>query len=75
MSECERLEACTFFSERMSDMPAMSFVFRERYCRGDWKVCARHRVVERLGAEAVPPDLYPNQSDKADRLLHEMASA
>lgn len=53
----------------------MSFVFKERYCRGDWQACARHRVAAKYGRDSVPADLFPNQGDKAERFLHSLESA
>lgn len=74
MNECEWLADCTFFDERLSDMPAMSFVFKEKYCRGDWSLCARHRVASKYGRDSVPAELFPNQSDKAERFIQQLES-
>jgi hypothetical protein len=69
MAECECLGGCPFFNDRMQDMEGMAALFKQRYCLGDMTRCARHVVFERLGKPAVPPDLYPNQFDRAQEIL------
>lgn len=69
MADCELAGTCIFFNDKMANMPAMSGMFKDRYCRGDWAACARYRVFEKLGRPAVPADLYPNERDRADALL------
>lgn len=69
MAGCECLEKCAFFHDRMENMPAMAEMLKNRYCLGDYRACARHRVFERLGREAVPGDLFPADAEYADRIL------
>jgi hypothetical protein len=66
---CECLEKCPFFNDKMADMPSMSDLLKDRYCRGEWRSCARYRVFEVVGRESVPPDLYPAQADKVDGII------
>lgn len=67
--DCELLPTCIFFNDRMADTPAVATLFKERYCQGDNRECARYIVFRALGRPSVPPDLYPNQVDRARALL------
>lgn len=69
MAGCECLETCPFFKDKMLNMPAMSEIMKQRYCRGDWSGCARYRVYKVVGNDGVPEDLFPNQIEDADRYL------
>ncbi len=67
--ECAKLPTCIFFNDQMDDMPAVSAVLKKQFCRGTFTECARYRVATALGAGAVPKDLFPTDSARADRLL------
>ena len=54
----------------MSNMPAMVGQFKRKYCRGDNDQCARYRVFKAIGRENVPPTLFPNQMNVAERILN-----
>ena len=69
MADCECLPTCPFFNDKMADKPAMADLLKSKYCRGDSSQCARHMVFEKLGKEAVPPDLFPSQHDRAQTIL------
>lgn len=70
MSECELLQSCPFFNDKMKDQPGLTQLFKKRYCQGDEKNnCARYIVRNALGKEKVPVDLYPNQIERANILL------
>jgi len=64
MADCECLPNCAFFYDKMENMPSMSNILKQRYCQGDWAMCARHQVFEALGREFVPSDLFPNQAER-----------
>jgi len=68
MADCELLETCIFFNDQMAEMPSMSNIIKDRYCRGSNTQCARHIVFRVLGREAVPKDLYPSQVERADEI-------
>lgn len=61
---CPKLPACPFFNDRMGGMPAMMAMLKKRYCEGTYTECARFRASEKLGAQGVPPDLFPNQGER-----------
>lgn len=69
MPNCELTKRCLFFNDQMSDMPAMSAVYKARYCRHSNVECARWLVFSALGREAVPEDLYPNDRLRALRIV------
>lgn len=69
MSDCECLGGCAFFHDKMENMPSMSEILKDRYCKGDWMACARHQVFEKFGRDAVPGDLFPNQTERVPGIL------
>ncbi|MCM2358763.1 MAG: hypothetical protein NDI77_11485 [Geobacteraceae bacterium] len=69
MSDCELLEKCIFFNDKMANMPATAQVIKIKYCTGDSLGCARYVVCKALGREKVPADLFPNQLEKANEVI------
>jgi len=69
MADCECLPGCVFFNDKMQNMPAAANLLKKRLCRGDNAKCARHMVLSALGRAKVPPDLSPNQVDRATELI------
>ncbi len=69
MADCDKISGCLFFGGRMANMPALSDMLRNRYCRGNFMGCARYIVCTANGKAAVPVDLFPNQNDKVAALL------
>lgn len=69
MANCDLMETCIFFNDRMSDMPTMANLYKKRYCQTDSSGCARFSVFEVLGRDQVPADLYPNDAERAAVLL------
>jgi hypothetical protein len=53
----------------MSHMPTMAGMFKKNYCQGDATECARHMIFKKLGREAVPADLFPNNHARAKEIL------
>ena len=71
MPNCECLEKCPFFNDKMHDTPATAEMMKSRYCRGAYEKCARYMVFKALGREKVPANLYPNMVDKAKKIIAE----
>jgi hypothetical protein len=69
MANCELLQACIFFNDHMANMPSTADVYKKMYCLTNFNKCARHMVVEALGRGTVPPDLFPNQEDRAKEII------
>lgn len=74
MPDCERLAGCAFFNDKMDQMPAMSDIIKTKYCCGDKTSCARYQVLIALGKERVPADLFPNQTERAQALIKNIAA-
>jgi hypothetical protein len=54
----------------MKDKPGMTVIYKKKYCLGTEKNnCARYHVRNAIGKEKVPPDLYPNQIERANKLI------
>jgi hypothetical protein len=67
MADCEKLAMCAFFADQLPNMPAVSNLMKETYCRGDKRSCSRYKV-SRAGIP-VPVDLLPNDFERARDLL------
>jgi len=55
----------------MTDMPVMSGIMKDRYCRGDNSKCARYRIFKEVGREKVPSGLFPVDRERADKIISE----
>lgn len=69
MAECECLQACPFFNDKMPATEGMGAIYKKKYCLGDKLQCARYMVFSRLGRASVPADLYPNMVKRAQSIL------
>ena len=69
MADCELLEGCVFFNDKMADMPATAELYKDQYCRENNLECARYMVFNALGKENVPLDLFPNMKDRAQEII------
>ncbi len=66
MAECEKLSACPFFNDKMVSKPGIATIYKKHYCFGDNKECARS---QELGKEKVPVDLFPNDMERAQKII------
>jgi hypothetical protein len=69
MTVCEYFDKCAFFNEHMSSMPSTAALTQSNYCKNNFTTCARYRVDKILGEPAVPSDLSPSESERADKIL------
>ncbi len=69
MTICDKLATCRFFQETMVSMPTTAKIMERQFCHGDFGSCARIRVADTLGRDHVPPDLAPNDTARAERIL------
>lgn len=69
MAECECLPTCIFFNDQMKGLEAVKELMKRRYCLGEKTGCARYMVFRELGKGRVPPDLIPNQTEKAGEII------
>lgn len=71
MPDCEKLNNCPFFNEKMPDTKGLGAMYKKKYCQGDNRDCARYVVFNELGKGNVPITLYPNMLDEAKKLIAE----
>ncbi len=69
MAVCEMLEKCPFFNETMHGMPDHAELFKQLYCHGGNDICARYMILRKLGRDAVPADLFPNEVSRANMII------
>ncbi len=72
--KCDLLGSCTYFRDRMVDLPAMAGLMRRKFCEGHPARCARHMVFVALGIGKVPRDLDPYNVERAEAII-ELAEA
>lgn len=69
MANCEGFDTCIYFKEFMGNMPSTAALTQSNYCKNNFTECARYRIWKALGDTAVPPDLSPSESEKADKII------
>ena len=69
MADCEMLEKCPFFNDAMQGMPEHAELFKQLYCHGGNDICARYMILRRLGPDAVPKELFPNEVSRANIVI------
>ena len=69
MADCEVLTKCPFFSGKLEKMPSTAELLKKRYCRDEYRSCARWMVRAAIGGDKVPGDLFPNQNERVARLI------
>lgn len=69
MANCEKISTCIFFNNKMSDMPTIAEIYKEKFCKGNNSLCARYMVLAACGMEKVPNDLFPNDREKAKEVI------
>jgi hypothetical protein len=66
MVKCERLQRCPFF-KTINHLPETAAQLARSYCYGEVRSCARF-LLHSMGVQP-PADLFPNEEDRALRLL------
>ena len=69
MPDCELLEKCPFFDDKLKNMPTASDMMKRVYCQWHYKECARYKVAIVLGRKKVPTDLFPSDKKVAEKIL------
>ena len=69
LPECELLDTCPFFNDKMGKMPISREYIKKNYCSKNNLFCARFIVYRALGRDKVPTNLYPSEINKAIRLI------
>ena len=66
---CDSVDNCCFYKDKLENMPDNADSLKENYCEGDNRNCARRIVVRRLGNKRVPKDLFPDQRNRAIKII------
>ena len=66
---CEKYTSCPFYNDKIPLDSGLGKIYKSKYCEGNNHTCARYRVAEAIGKDAVPQSLYPNMNQKADEIL------
>ena len=69
MARCDLLEGCIFFNDKMQNYPFAAEQMKQTYCVEGDVDCARFIVRDALGKEKVPGDLFPNDVERAYRIV------
>lgn len=69
MTECHLLEGCQFCNGRHDVSPSFVELLMELYCKRHFNNCARYKIATTLGGPKVPPDLFPNNIERANKIL------
>jgi len=67
--DCKNIPGCIFFNDKMVDMPMTAEMFKQAFCKENYKACARFIVAATLGKHKVPNDLFPNQDERAKNII------
>ncbi|MBN2657217.1 MAG: methyl-accepting chemotaxis protein [Spirochaetales bacterium] len=71
--ECPLVGGCAFFNDKMGNMPIAADRFKQNYCRGNFRSCARYRVKQATGV--AHKTLMPNQDDAVEETIREINAA
>lgn len=69
MADCELLQTCEPFYEKLASMPSTARLMRGAFCRWNFAECARYRIHKALGTDKVPLDLYPSDASRAAEMM------
>jgi hypothetical protein len=69
MADCDCLQGCIFFNDKMAEIPVTAERLKARYCKGDNTECARHMIAVAKGKSVVPTDLFPHDIERAKKIL------
>lgn len=63
MKTCEMKDRCDFFKDLVPEMPEMSPVLKNYFCRENKTECARYKLFKMIGNLDQNTQLLPNQED------------
>jgi len=69
MADCEFLENCLFFNDKLKNMPTASGMMKNMYCKWHHAKCSRYRIAIALGKSGVPDDMFPGDQLRANEML------
>lgn len=65
MAKCEFIETCPFFHDKLGNKPVEVDDMKQKFCQSNNLNCARYMVVNSLGKDKMPDDLYPDEKNRA----------
>lgn len=68
---CELLKTCAFFVHEVKSA-ALAEQFKKKFCKENKEACARYMIAKAAGLDKIPPDLYPNEFDKALDIINNL---
>jgi len=71
MAECEFINSCPFFNDKLSGKEVDIEKLKNDYCKTNNLHCARYIVAITLGKEKVPENLYPHEKVAAYKIIAE----
>ena len=69
MRKCELLAKCPFFNDVLENMPSSSGFMKSVFCLNNFQSCARYQVFMGTDRNMPPPDLFPNDSAEARKII------
>jgi len=69
MAECELLVECPFFNDKLKNMPSASDMMKKTYCKWNYIKCARYKIAMEMGKKAVPGNMFPGDTLRANEML------
>ena len=69
MADCEFLEKCLFFNDKLENMPKATDMMKKMYCKWHYTKCARYKIAITMGRSAIPDDMFPGDDRQATELL------
>lgn len=69
MQECELIDNCPFFNDKLKGDEKQIALLKEKYCLKNNLHCARYMVFIALGRDSMPDNLFPHQKDRAYEVI------
>ncbi len=69
MGECEFIQKCPFFNDRLDIKSDDIENLKNKYCRNNNLNCARYMVALSLGPDKMPPNLSPQEKERAYEVI------
>ena len=66
MASCELLNSCEFFCNVLTDLQDETSYLVNKFCKGNYIMCARYRICQQYGRDKIPKGLYPEDGITSD---------
>lgn len=71
MAQCELIDTCPFFNDKLANKPDEVEDMKETYCKNNNLNCARYMVFNSVGKDNMPENLYPDEKTRAYMFIAE----